>query len=141
MLFVQSRPLFNMSMRFEDLKNFEVESVSRRPSVKWGTSKGAGMSSRDPNFDLAGFSQGARSGQSSSSRQHASRPEAMSMDFVVRPQSKVDPDEVRARAKRVVQDLRHAKMNKKLKQLAAPKRKQLQATKLSVEGRGMVKYL
>ncbi|KAK4490822.1 hypothetical protein RD792_001537 [Penstemon davidsonii] len=156
-----SRPLFNKSMRFEDLKNFEVESVSRRPSVKWGTSKGAGMSSRDPNFDLAAFSQGARSGQSSSSRQHASRPEAMSMDFVVRPQSKVEPDEVRARAKRVVQDQRHAKvgkkfqiklilhkicsvclqMNKKLKQLAAPKRKQLQATKLSVEGRGMVKYL
>ncbi|KAL3829719.1 hypothetical protein ACJIZ3_018521 [Penstemon smallii] len=32
-------------------------------------------------------------------------------------------------------------LNKKLKQLAAPKRKQLQATKLSVEGRGMVKYL
>ncbi|KAK4481596.1 hypothetical protein RD792_012498, partial [Penstemon davidsonii] len=145
-----SRPLFNKSMRFEDLKNFEVESISRRPSVKWGTSKGAGMSSQDPNFDLAEFSQGARSGQSSSSRQHASRPEAMSMDFVVRPQSKVDPDEVHARAKRVVQDQRHAKnlfcsvclqMNKKLKQLAAPKRKQLQATKLSVEGRGMVKYL
>lgn len=32
-------------------------------------------------------------------------------------------------------------MNKKLQQLKAPKRKQLQATKLSVEGRGMVKYL
>ena len=32
-------------------------------------------------------------------------------------------------------------MNRKLQQLKAPKKKQLQATKLSVEGRGMVKYL
>jgi len=31
-------------------------------------------------------------------------------------------------------------MNKKLQQLRAPKKKQLQATKLSVEGRGMAKY-
>ncbi|KAK4483506.1 hypothetical protein RD792_010703 [Penstemon davidsonii] len=111
-----SRALFNKSTRFEDLKNLEDERVSSRPCVKWG----------------------ARSGQASSSRS-SSRPEAMSMDFVVRPQSKVDPYEVvRARAKR---DQRHAKLNKKLKQLAAPKRKQLQATKLSVDGRGMVKYL
>jgi transcription factor SPN1 len=32
-------------------------------------------------------------------------------------------------------------MNKKLQQLKAPKKKNLQASKLSVEGRGMVKYL
>lgn len=31
-------------------------------------------------------------------------------------------------------------MNKKLQNLKAPKKKQLQATKLSVEGRGMVKF-
>lgn len=38
-------------------------------------------------------------------------------------------------------DLVYGQMNKKLQQLKAPKKKQLQATKLSVEGRGMVKYL
>lgn len=42
----------------------------------------------------------------SASRQHASRPEAMPLDFVVRPQSKIDPEEVRARAKQIVQDQR-----------------------------------
>ncbi|XP_011082311.1 protein IWS1 homolog 1 [Sesamum indicum] len=130
-----SRPIFNKSTRFEDMKNFEDERVFRRPPVKKVMN-----TSRDDDLDLAEFSQGSKSGQSSS-RQHASRPEAMSMDFVVRPQSKVDPDEVRARAKQMVQDQRRAKMNKKLQQLKAPKRKQLQATKLSVEGRGMVKYL
>ncbi|KAK4389181.1 protein IWS11 [Sesamum angolense] len=148
-----SRPIFNKSTRFEDMKNFEDERVFRRPPVKKVMNKTAGMSSRDDDLDLAEFrsKMGSKSGQSSS-RQHASRPEAMSMDFVVRPQSKVDPDEVRARAKQMVQDQRRAKvavvsskdelmMNKKLQQLKAPKRKQLQATKLSVEGRGMVKYL
>ncbi|XP_075518075.1 protein IWS1 homolog 1-like [Primulina tabacum] len=135
-----SRPIFNKSTRFEDMKNCEHERAFRSPSVKKVMSKAGAMASRDDDLDLAEFSQGAKSGQSSS-RQHASRPEAMSMDFLVRPQSKVDPDEVRARAKQMVQDQRRAKMNKKLQQLKAPKRKQLQATKLSVEGRGMVKYL
>ncbi|KAK8501539.1 hypothetical protein V6N12_057878 [Hibiscus sabdariffa] len=52
------------------------------------------------------------------------------MDFVVRPRSKIDPDEIRARAKQVVQEQRRLKMIKKLQQLKAPKKKQLQGTKL-----------
>ncbi|XP_072052079.1 protein IWS1 homolog 1 [Arachis hypogaea] len=100
--------------------------------------KVAGMESRDGDLDLE-FSQ-PRSGRSSS-RQHASRPEATPLDFVIRPQSKIDPEEVRARAKAAAQDQQRMKMNKKLQQLRAPKKKQLQATKLSVEGRGMIKYL
>ncbi|CAL5392310.1 unnamed protein product [Camellia sinensis] len=45
----------------------------------------------------------SKSGQSSSMLLTL-RPEAMPMDFLVRPQSKIDPDEVRACAKQVVQD-------------------------------------
>lgn len=52
---------------------------------------------------------GSKSGKSSS-RQLTTRPEAMSMDFLVRPQSKIDPDEVRARAKLVVRDERRVKV-------------------------------
>ncbi|KAK4422490.1 protein IWS11 [Sesamum alatum] len=135
-----SRPIFNKSTRFEDMKNLEDERTFRRPPSKKVMGKGKTMAPRDDDLDLAGFSKGSKSGQSSSG-QHASRPEAMSMNFVVRPQSKVDPDEVRARAKQTVQNQHRAKLNKKLQKLRAPKRKQLQATKLSVEGRGMVKYL
>ncbi|XP_027360880.1 protein IWS1 homolog 1-like isoform X2 [Abrus precatorius] len=125
-----SRPIFNKSTRFEDMRNMEDDRVPfRRPSVKKPANKAAGMESRDSDLDLE-LSQ-PRSGQSSS-RQHASRPEATPLDFVIRPQSKIDPEEVRARAKQ---------MNKKLQQLRAPKKRQLQATKLSVEGRGMIKYL
>lgn len=52
-----------------------------------------------------------RSGQSSARQQHASRPEATPLDFVVRPQSKIDPEEIRNRAKQVVQDQRRLKVN------------------------------
>ncbi|XP_078428522.1 transcription elongation factor (TFIIS) family protein [Wolffia australiana] len=134
-----SRPIFNKSTRFEDMRGFDDEKIPyRRPTAKKLVSKVAGLESRDD--DLDEFSQGPKSGQGAS-RQHASRPEPLALDFVVRPQSKVDPDEVRARAKQVAHDQRRLKMNRKLQQLKAPKKKQLQATKLSVEGRGMVKYL
>ncbi|KAK2373745.1 protein IWS1 protein [Trifolium repens] len=135
-----SRPIFNKSTRFEDMRNSEDDRVPyRRPSVKKPANKAAGMASRDGDLDLD-LSQGPRSGQSSA-RQLTSRPEATPLDFVIRPQSKIDPDEIRARAKQCSQDQHRMKMNKKLQQLRAPKKKQLQATKLSVEGRGMVKYL
>ncbi|KAL4334822.1 hypothetical protein GQ457_07G011980 [Hibiscus cannabinus] len=146
-----SRPIFNKSTRFEDMRNVDDDRVPmRRPPVKRPANRAASMSSRDGDFDLDitrdHKSSRSLSGQNSSrsessSRQHASRPDATPMDFVVRPQSKIDPDEIRARAKQVVQDQRRLKMNKKLQQLKAPKKKQLQATKLSVEGRGMLKYL
>jgi len=53
---------------------------------------------------------GPKSGQGAS-RQHTSRPEATPLDFVVRPQSKIDPEEIRARAKQQVQDQRRLKVS------------------------------
>ena len=38
------------------------------------------------------------------------RPEATPMDFLIRPQSKIDPDEGRARAKQVSPDQRRVKV-------------------------------
>ncbi|XP_074589674.1 protein IWS1 homolog 1-like [Curcuma longa] len=136
-----SRPIFNKSTRFEDMRRFDDDRVPyRRPPSQKQVAKSTAVQSREDDLDLPQFSQGRKTGISAS-RQHASRPEAMSMDFVVRPQSKVDPEEVRARAKQVIQDQRRINMHKKLQKLKAPKKKQLQASKLSVEGRGMVKYL
>ncbi|KAG1365789.1 putative protein IWS1 [Cocos nucifera] len=136
-----SRPIFNKSTRFEDMRSLDDERVPyRRPFSQKSANKAMGLESRDDDLDLAEFSQGRKSGQAAS-RQHASRPEALPLDFIVRPQSKVDPEEVRARAKQSVQDQHRLKMNRKLQQLKAPKKRQLQASKLSVEGRGMVKYL
>ncbi|XP_008777045.1 protein IWS1 homolog 1-like [Phoenix dactylifera] len=135
-----SRPIFNKSTRFEDMRSLDDERVPyRRPSSQKPANKAMGLESRDDDLDLAEFSQGRRSGQAAS-RQHASRPEALPLDFIVRPQSKVDPEEVRARAKQSGQDQHRLKMNRKLQQLKAPKKRQLQASKLSVEGRGMVRF-
>lgn len=133
-----SRPIFNKSTRFEDMRGYEDERVPYRRAASKPVNKSPELESRDDDVDE--FSQGKKSRQAAS-RQHAFRPEALPLDFLVRPQSKVDPEEIRARAKQVVQNQRRLKMNKKLQQLKAPKKKQLQASKLSVEGRGMVKYL
>ncbi|XP_057526604.1 protein IWS1 homolog 1-like [Amaranthus tricolor] len=134
-----SRPIFNKSTRFEDMKHVEEERIYRRPPVKKATHKASGMESKDDDLDLSKSSSGRESG-ASASRLHASRPEATVMDFTIRPQSKIDPDEIRARAKQQHQDERRMKMNKKMQQLKAMKKKKLQASQVSVEGRGMVKY-
>ncbi|GMP95394.1 hypothetical protein CsSME_00044466 [Camellia sinensis var. sinensis] len=109
-----------MSTRFEDIRNFDDEKVSlRRPSPM---NKASRMESRDDDLDLPEFSQDSKSGQSSS--MHLTlRPEAMPMYFLVCPQSKIDPDEVRAHVTKVVQDQRRLKMQKKLQQLKPPKKK------------------
>uniref|UniRef100_A0A251RM21 Putative transcription factor IIS n=1 Tax=Helianthus annuus TaxID=4232 RepID=A0A251RM21_HELAN len=110
-----SRQIFHISNRFEDLKDERIP--IRRPSIK------IELKSGNSTYTLP-----------------ASRPETMPLHFVVRPQSKIDPDEVKARAKQAMQEYqRRVKMNKRLRQLK--KKKQLQAIKLSVEGRGMIKYV
>lgn len=135
-----SRPIFQKSTRFEDMRNFDEERAPyRRPPPKKPVAKPVGLDSRDDDLDLDQLPQEPKPAQPGH-RQLTVRPEAIAMDFVVRPQSKIDPDEIRARAKQLKQDERRLKMNKKLQQLKAPKKKKLQATKISVEGRGMVKY-
>ncbi|KAJ0427836.1 putative transcription regulator IWS1 family [Helianthus annuus] len=133
-----SRQIFHISNRFEDLKDERIP--IRRPSIKMPTNKSSGMQFRDDDdLDPAKYSQEPKSGNSTSTL-HASRPGTMPLHFVVRPQSKIDPDEVKARAKQAMQEYqRRVKMNKRLRQLK--KKKQLQAIKLSVEGRGMIKYV
>ncbi|KFK44957.1 hypothetical protein AALP_AA1G325500 [Arabis alpina] len=140
-----SRPIFSKSTRFEDMRNHDEDRVPyRRPPVKKPANKPAPMESRDGDFDLdiRARKSGLTSGQGSRvDRQMTMRPEATPLDFVIRPQSKIDPDEVMARSKQGSQDARRMKMNKKLQQLKGTKKKRLQATKVSVEGRGMIKYL
>ncbi|KAH6805102.1 hypothetical protein C2S51_029933 [Perilla frutescens var. frutescens] len=123
-----SRSIYRISTNHEDMKNYEEKRTYRRPPVKKTVSNAAAGASQDDVLDEE-LSQGQKYGPSSS-KKHASRPEAMSMDFVVRPQSKVDPEAVRARAKQTGQGHR-AKLNKKMQQLKATKRKQLQVAKPS----------
>ncbi|KAH0854482.1 hypothetical protein HID58_069204, partial [Brassica napus] len=114
-----SRPIFNKSTRFEDMRNLDEDRAPyRRPPVKKPVNKASTMESRDGTKIWSDFGSEFE-GRGDSSRNMTMRPEATPMDFLIRPQSKIDPDEVRARAKQVSQDQRRVKMNKKLQQ---PKR-------------------
>eukprot|EP00252_Welwitschia_mirabilis_P004227 TRINITY_DN14499_c0_g1_i1.p1 TRINITY_DN14499_c0_g1~~TRINITY_DN14499_c0_g1_i1.p1 ORF type:complete len:491 (-),score=152.38 TRINITY_DN14499_c0_g1_i1:116-1588(-) len=136
-----SRPIFQKSTDYGEMRRNEEDIVPyRRPQPKKTLSRSVGLESRDDDLDMVEVSNEPKPGEPGY-RQHASRPEPTPMDFVVRPESKIDPDEIRARHRQLRQDERRQKMNKKLQQLKAPKKKKLQATKISVEGRGMVKYL
>ncbi|KAK9156384.1 hypothetical protein Sjap_003864 [Stephania japonica] len=69
-----SRPIFNKSTRFEDMRSVDEERVPyRRPAAKKLVNKAAGLKSREDDLDLAEFSRGPKSVQPSV-RQHASRP-------------------------------------------------------------------
>ncbi|KAI3900880.1 hypothetical protein MKW92_024926 [Papaver armeniacum] len=134
-----SRPIFNKSTRFEDTRKYldDDRVLYRKPPVKRITHKTAMLEFKDT--DLDEFKRERKSGELSSSKQHASKPEAAPLDFMVRPRSKIDPDEIRSRAKQVEHDKCRAQIRKKL-QLKAPKKKLLQASKLSAEGRDMFKF-
>ncbi|KAL7122753.1 hypothetical protein ACP275_01G063400 [Erythranthe tilingii] len=123
------RIIFNKSTRLEEMKTFEkkpAKEVMRK-------SKSARMTYKIES------SQSQNSAESSS-RQRVSTPDPATLDYAVRPRSKIDPVEVRAKVKNSGHNEHRAKLNKKLQEMRAPKRKQLQATKLSVDGRRMEKY-
>ncbi|KAL6132068.1 hypothetical protein ACLB2K_070439 [Fragaria x ananassa] len=110
-----SRPLFNKSIRFEDMRNVEEEKrvPLRRPSV---SSSSSGMDQlRDGDLDLN--DEFSRKRKSTSSSRQVIRPEASQMDFTVRPEPKIDPYEIRALNKEAKHDQRQMRMNKKLRQL------------------------
>ncbi|MCL7030750.1 hypothetical protein MKW94_006396 [Papaver nudicaule] len=134
-----SRPIFNKSTRFEDTRKYledDDRALYKRQPTKKIANKAVTLNSRD--IDLDEFIPEKRYGDSSSG-QYVSRPEAAPLDFVVRPESKIDPEEIRARAKLNVQDKKshRVKIEKQLKKSKAPKKKVLQASRLSAEGRNM----
>ncbi|KAJ7120660.1 hypothetical protein O6H91_Y564600 [Diphasiastrum complanatum] len=136
-----SRPIFQKSTRYEDLRTYDEEKPlpRRTPAKKQVIRPTVDEDLRGDELDLEDQTQELRPGQSGY-RYHASRPEAVPLDFLVRPASKVDAEDIRARAKQQKQDEKRAKMNKKLQQLRTPKGRKLQAERISVEGRGLVKF-
>ncbi|XP_024379704.1 protein IWS1 homolog 1 [Physcomitrium patens] len=133
-----SRPIFQKSTRYEDLRTYDEERpLPRRAPMKKAPAKHANVD-RGDDLDILQGSQELKRGDPGY-RQHASRPEALPLDFVRRPESKVDPQELQNRARQQRQDEKRMKMNKKLQQLKTTK-KSMQASKISVEGRGAVNY-
>ena len=133
-----SRPIFQKSTRYEDLRTYDEERPQpRKTAMKKAPVKRANIDKGD-DLDMLQGSKELKRGDPGY-RQHASRPEALPLDFVRRPESKVDPQEFQNRARQQRQDEKRLKMNKKLQQLRTAK-KSMQASKISVEGRGAVNY-
>ncbi|CAK9213485.1 unnamed protein product [Sphagnum troendelagicum] len=135
-----SRPLFQKSTRYEDLRNYEEERPlpQRTPLKKSPPRPRLIVSRAGDDLDMLHESEELRPGDVGY-RRHASRPEALPLDFARRPESKVDFEEARNRARQQQLDERRMKMNKKLQHLKTPK-KSLQASRISVEGRGVVHF-
>ncbi|GAB2261834.1 hypothetical protein Droror1_Dr00002831 [Drosera rotundifolia] len=132
-----SRPLFNQNLRFDDWRRHEEVRIRyQRPSTKKIrlSNKSSGLTGPgDLDLDLKEPSSAATRDKV---RQPVIRPEATRMDFKIRPQSKINLDEIRARLTQTSQDLRRRKVNKKLQQLkTSNKRKVLQDTRISVQGK------
>ncbi|XP_057831061.2 protein IWS1 homolog 1 isoform X1 [Cryptomeria japonica] len=139
------RPIFQKSTRYEDMRDFGEERVPYRrpPPSRITEEKAMALRFEDDSdgFDFLGLPQKPKPGEKGyKAHAVASRPEASRLDYVVRPQSKIDPEEIGARTKQRKQSERWIKLDKKLKNLKAPKKKRLQAAKINVEGRGLVKY-
>ncbi|KAF5184596.1 Transcription factor iws1 [Thalictrum thalictroides] len=121
-----SRPIFNISARYEDMKSRADEEAEERrlalyrSSKKPASTKPSGVMTLYTDVDLD-FSEGQKSPKQSST-QHVSRPEPLPMDFVVRPLSKINPDMVRERAKQRDQAKVQQRIHKKFQQLKSRRR-------------------
>ncbi|KAK6230059.1 hypothetical protein QUC31_001577 [Theobroma cacao] len=127
-----SRSIFNKSTRFSDLRNDDIHV----PVMKKPVSKPAMMEVKACDLDVSVAKEQKLSSRPSSLRQHVTRPEPASLVYTVRPQSKYNPEIARtfARQQRVQGDSRQ-RIEQRLEQLKASRKKPLQAAKLSAEGR------
>ncbi|RRT71777.1 hypothetical protein B296_00012510 [Ensete ventricosum] len=136
-----SRSIFNKSIRHEDMRTSDDETRPYRRLSQKNFTKVRRLESEDNGIflDLDELSSLRRYRQAET-KQHASMPEALPLDFVVCPQSKVDPEKVRTQAKQVIYDQHQLKIKKKLRQLQTQKKRRLQALKPSSDGRRIVMY-
>ncbi|KAF9612373.1 hypothetical protein IFM89_039200 [Coptis chinensis] len=108
-----SRPIVkNTTARYADVRREDKERVVySRPS------KGhARLEYKEVDLCLSQLSERDKP-RRLSSMQHAVRPELMAMDFVVRPLSKINLEEIRARAGQIVSDQRRLRVSKNLQNL------------------------
>ncbi|KAF9599206.1 hypothetical protein IFM89_036251 [Coptis chinensis] len=130
-----SRFIFCNSTQYDDMIHDDNEErlLYKKP-VKRPATGPARLEYRDDDLGLANFQQRRKSSQPSST-QYVVKPEALPLDFVDRPESKINPAEFRARAAQMVHDQMRLRVGKKLQNLKAKNKRPLQAMKLSVEGR------
>ncbi|XP_039145803.1 protein IWS1 homolog 1-like [Dioscorea cayenensis subsp. rotundata] len=126
-----SRPIFNNSLRYEDVRDVDIASY-QRTFAKKPVTKAARLDAMDDDADLVAPPKVVKSLQITSAPQRATLPEKAPLDFLVRPPSKSYPAEI-IRAKKAVQD-RQTKIDKIFRRMRAGKRSNLHALKLNSKG-------
>ncbi|XP_020599707.1 protein IWS1 homolog 1-like isoform X2 [Phalaenopsis equestris] len=108
---LENRSIFNKRTRNEDLRSYEDERIPHKRTAPTRTAnKSPEKDSLDNDIDE--FSQRKKLHQTSL-RERASLPEPLPLDFVVHPPSKVNWEEVRARAIRAAMKAKKDKMRRK----------------------------
>ncbi|CAI5742389.1 unnamed protein product [Hyaloperonospora brassicae] len=132
-----SRAVFNKTLDFSKLAELEAEKAENEAYRRRGRlrrqkqSKSKGRSTdRGSNVFNA---RGADSGTKTEASERAELPEQLHIDFLLRPQSKVDMNAVQS--KKVDSDSRKARLTKRMQEIAKPGKKTKRATGVSIEGR------
>eukprot|EP00850_Spirogloea_muscicola_P012119 SM000077S21593 [mRNA] locus=s77:447003:450130:+ [translate_table: standard] len=135
-----SRPIFQKSTRWEDLRKDDIDRPSmpkRKPQQQ--TDLDVAHRGGGDDLDLDANTGEPKPGQPGYYI-HARVPEKIALDFVVRPESRLK-DEQRQAAQDRQKDALHAKLKKKMQQIKSGRKKSMRAEKISLEGRGLVKYI
>ena len=153
-----SRPIFEKSVHYRDLREHyedEREMRQREREAAAAASEGGDYDSTpvksranirvddDAGIDLTkkkGEEEGEGEGKGGSAgkRRVMTRvPQPMAMDFRLRPESKVSDEEA---ARMGGKEMKHQNVMKKLQKMGGSKGKVARAEKMSIQGRGMVKY-
>ncbi|KAF5205331.1 Transcription factor iws1 [Thalictrum thalictroides] len=129
-----SRPLYNKSTRFDqEMRSSSMIHDEKPLSKKPASTKVLVL--KDNDIDLSAKKE---TGKPSSRREYVTKPEALALDFTVRPLSKINLDMIRERSKNAMQDDVRSRLNKKMKSQTKSRKTTLQAAKLSAEGRNML---
>lgn len=138
-----SRPIFELSTRWEDLKRMEERDRAaevEEPTQRKG--KGVAGGSQFASHDMASKakSDAPKPGEEGY-RNHATIPEKSKMDYVRRPDSKIQVEgSIKARNSKGPDGSKSSKINSKMNHMRLNARKKdIHAMKVSVEGRGVAR--
>ncbi|VYS63203.1 unnamed protein product [Arabidopsis thaliana] len=133
------RNIYNKSTRYDNMFTQEEIDEQRKILLRRQTKtapKVSGTRARDFNTDIDLYELGTWTG-----RARAKIPTTMSMDFKIRPPSKVDINQEEEPCSKWQMEKRHKNLTKNQKQQKNIRKGGMQALKLSVDGRTMLKYL
>ncbi|KAG7616547.1 Transcription factor IIS N-terminal [Arabidopsis thaliana x Arabidopsis arenosa] len=133
------RIIYNKSTRYDNMFTQEEIDEQRKILLRRQTKtapKVSGTRARDFNTDIDLYELGTWTG-----RARAKIPTTMSMDFKIRPPSKVDINQEEEPCSKWQMEKRHKNLTKKQKQQKNIRKGGMQALKLSVDGCTMLKYL